>query len=106
MFCKFPICLILLNLLQNNFIYYKESPTQNNNKNYIQKIFKSVNSFQGRLVSFMENDDNENGTDTKASIWLTNKVGELLRREIEPLIKNRTKIVSESCKAILYNYLS
>ena len=54
----------------------------------------------------MENDENENSTDIKASIRLINKVGELLRREIELLFKNRTKIVSESCKAILYNYLS
>ena len=105
MLCKFPMYLIILNLLQNNFIYSKESPMQNKNKNYIKKIFKSINSFQGRLLSFMENNTNENSTDSKASSWLTNKVGELLRREVGPFIKNRTKNVSESCKETLFHYL-
>ena len=49
--------------------------------------------------------DQQEGNEEKASIWLSRKVGELLRREVGSFIQNRTKNVSESCKATLYKYL-
>ena len=101
MLLQFHICILFFLILNINYISSKESREQNNNKKYIKNIIKSMNSFQGNFLSFLE----ENNDEQKASTWLTKKVGELLRREVGPFIQNRTKNVSESCKQTLYKYL-
>ena len=101
MLLQFHICIFFFLILNINYISCQESPSKNNNKNYLKNIIKGMNSFQGKILSFLEEDNDED----KASRWLAKRVGELLRREVGPFIQNRTKNVSESCKETLYKYL-
>ena len=100
MYCKFQNFILIINIILI-CLSSIESQKQNNNKNYIKKIFNSMNSYQ-RIFSFLEQDENDS---SKASAWLTDKVFELLRREVGPFIQNRAKNISESCKKTLFHYL-
>ena len=81
------------------FCYSSKELSVHNNKEYLRSIFNNMNLFSGKFFSFLEEDNQ------KASDWIPDKVGELLRREVGPFIINKTKNVSESCKNILYKYL-
>ena len=98
MIFNFSFLIFLIHLIQLNCISFNESQKQDN-KNQIKKIYNYMNLFQGRKLSFFEEEKK------KVSYWLVDKFGDLLRREVAPIILNRTQNLSESCKNTLYNYL-
>ena len=98
MIFNFSFLIFLIHLIQLNCISFNESQKQDN-KNQIKKIYNYMNLFKGRKLSFFEEEKK------KVSYWLVDKFGDLLRREVAPIILNRTQNLSESCKNTLYNYL-
>ena len=105
MFLTFAMCIVYILLISyNSCVSSEESLLFNNkNKNEIKSIFNKMNSFQGKLLRFI--DETKNEEEKRASEWLTDRVFELLRREVGPFIQNKSKNISETCKVTLYKYL-
>ena len=104
MFLLFPICVIIILLISHNSCISSNQSllSTNKNKKEIKHIFTKMTSFQGKLLSFL---DEANEVEKNASDWLTDRVFELIRIEVGPFIQNKSKNISETCKETLYKYL-
>ena len=104
MFLLFPIFAIYIFLISYNSCIDSEQSLLSNSKNKkeIKSIFNKMNSFKGKLLSFLGETDE---VEKNASDWLTDRVFELIRIEVGPFIQNKSKNISETCKETLYKYL-